>query len=773
MISPEKIPSYTGNLAELQHEVTRLRQAAREIRGHGHAVHARFQHLDASYKAPEAEQLFATTQAVNDTSGDVAGKLESVADALAGYADEVAVIVQRLESLRQKASAFVASVKDDQDPISGGWRHDQDKVDEHQALLDGVTAAVAAFQQAGVTAADKITALVHGTRWHINDGSPKQKNAYGFSAEQLTEAPKLPWGSPEHYWGTPLGIDYHLQEFGISLWDNAAGSVEGLVNLFSSGEEGDAAREDLGKIAMGLASYAVDPAGDRKDLNPTQRLYAPYRKDAKEFAKSFVAWDDWATNPGKAVGTVFYNGLTLASGPLGAVSKTGAAAGKAGAAARVAGTLAKVGEVMDPIGAAGKTVGVAARALPKLSEVTAGLRAATDAAAAADTPHSVIELGNGAKVRIEDGQFFLSKDGQPNTDPTPHEPPAGQRTPSVDAPRPEQVPSRHELVGAGARAHEGSAHAGENLPPQASHEAPSTGGHSNAVPPPGETPGGTSAVHTHDPGGSGSGADHPSSGSNHDLPHQDGHGHAGEGAHDSHHGDSGDETPSSAENGADGADVHPHPDTPPDPAAPHGADGSENWGTHNGEPVNYLLPPDEKAAKVYARIRATTDDVPKIAENYGIDPAIVERAKQNLFLDKHDVYNGPGPENFKKGVYFAAYDEIADLWTKAEKGTLKGDEGSFRGMIIHEYVEARLLEAGMPFTSGHPSAWAEVRDWGNGHVGAHDVAPISFRGAPLTAKGTLALWPKMGLTPPEVAIADDLSNLDVVVDAAKKGLGLS
>ncbi|MFI0873856.1 hypothetical protein ACH4TM_05515 [Streptomyces parvus] len=204
----------------------------------------------------------------------------------------------------------------------------------------------------------------------------------------------------------------------------------------------------------------------------------------------------------------------------------------------------------------------------------------------------------------------------------------------------------------------------------------------------------------------------------------------------------------------------------------HGADLSENWGTHNGEPVNYATKPDEKAVAEYARIRATTEDIPRIAENYGIDPDILQRAKNNLFLEKHDAYVGPGPENFKKDVYFTAYEEISMLWKRAENGTLKDLEGAFHGLIIHEYIESRLMEAGVPYTSGHPSAWEDIRDWSNGHIGAHDIAPLSLRGAPPTARGTLVLWPKMGLDIPEFTLLPDLSNLDILADAAKKGLGI-
>ncbi|MET7441889.1 hypothetical protein ABZS63_32480, partial [Streptomyces sp. NPDC005568] len=405
MISPEKIPTFTGDLVELQREIGLMRQAAQAIREHGADVNARFQHLDASYSAPEAGQLFATTQAVEETASSFADDLETVAGALSDYVVEVAEIVKRLESLRGQAAVFVESVQGDQGAFRD-WTSDQDKVDEHQAIWNGVNAAVAAFQAAEVACADRITATVQGTRWHIDDGSPKQKNAYGFSADQLGQADELPWGSPAHHTSLPFGMDYHLREFGVSVYDNAAGAVEGLVNLFSPGEEGDATRDGLGRVFIGIGGYALDPLNERDDLSPGfDRLLDENRPYAKEFAKSLVGWDDWGTNPAKAAGTVVFNGLTLGAGPLGAASRAGGAAGKAGAGARVAGGLAKIGEVLDPIGAATRTVGAAARILPKVSELTSGIRAATDVAGASEAAHSVIRLSDGSQLRVSDGEF--------------------------------------------------------------------------------------------------------------------------------------------------------------------------------------------------------------------------------------------------------------------------------------------------------------------------------------------------------------------------------
>ncbi|MGW1055737.1 scabin-related ADP-ribosyltransferase [Streptomyces sp. NPDC002521] len=468
---------------------------------------------------------------MQDTSGRFGDKLNAVAGALETYMVKAAEIVKQLETLREHARVFVESVKGHDSGIHT-WRSDPDQVAEHKAIWDGVNAAVAAFEQAEVTCADKITALVGGTQWHINNGKPGQKNAYGFSAGQLAQADSLPWGRPEHEEMLPFGIDYHLQQVGVSLWDNAKGSVTGLIDLFSPGDDGNATREGLVRVIAGAEGYLLDPYGDHNThLGPaSDQLMEDSKPYAKQFAKSFVAWDDWQTNPGKAFGTVLFNGLTLASGPLGAASRAGAAAGEASAVARVAGTVAKVGEVLDPIGAATKAVGVAARTLPKVSDLVSGVRAATEAANSVDKAHSFLEYPDGSHLRIEDGQFIPGKHGVTDSTPAPHEPAADDRMPSVSTPD-----RHHELVGAGARTSEATAHAGEHPSVSASHEG-AGGGASSASHDPGELPG----------KGGAHGDAHPGT--------ESGHAHPGEhpGAGGSSHGGGGHGSDSSPAAGASG-----------------------------------------------------------------------------------------------------------------------------------------------------------------------------------------------------------------------------
>ena len=172
--------------------------------------------------------------------------------------------------------------------------------------------------------------------------------------------------------------------------------------------------------------------------------------------------------------------------------------------------------------------------------------------------------------------------------------------------------------------------------------------------------------------------------------------------------------------------------------------------------------PEAEAA--YAAIRANTGDVSRIAGNTGISQDVIAQVKNHLFLTEHDVPVGPG--QIAHG-YFTAMERTAHLWTKATKGTLtSGEHDEFRALVSHEYVESRLMEAGMPYRSTDPGAWLNgVLAFNPTYFGAHEVAPVA-------ADGSLRQWPALGLTPPKTPIALDLSNLDEVVNAARKGLKL-
>jgi hypothetical protein len=179
---------------------------------------------------------------------------------------------------------------------------------------------------------------------------------------------------------------------------------------------------------------------------------------------------------------------------------------------------------------------------------------------------------------------------------------------------------------------------------------------------------------------------------------------------------------------------------------------------------------DPELEDMYRQIRNSTDDVPKVAEAAGVDPALVDVAKRNVFVNTHDVAVAPG--DMRHGN-FRPLQEIADLWKAAMDGTplTREETNALRTLIAHEYVEARLLETGVPYNRSDPRAWDE--DGGYRFepefAGPHEVAPRSLQRS--DGVDLLRHWNRLGLTPPPGGLADDLSNLDEFVQYTKEVMG--
>jgi len=177
-----------------------------------------------------------------------------------------------------------------------------------------------------------------------------------------------------------------------------------------------------------------------------------------------------------------------------------------------------------------------------------------------------------------------------------------------------------------------------------------------------------------------------------------------------------------------------------------------------------------KAEAGYRDIRNMTDDVPNVAAAANLDPSLVHTARQNLFVNTHDVAVGPG--DIRHG-YFRADETIADLWKEAASGRKMTPERAnmLRSLIAHEVVEAKLIEAGVPYNFAEPRLWGPDKyyDFSPEHAGAHQVAPRSLQS--WDEADLLRHWRALGLTPPAGGIARDLSNLDEVVRTAIEGMG--
>ncbi|MCX5429932.1 hypothetical protein OHU11_19870 [Streptomyces sp. NBC_00257] len=317
MIEPGGIPQYTGDFGQLEKAASSLRTHATGIRTGGKDVHSRFQATAAFYKAPEADKLFSSTQPVMDTAEEFAGNIESLADALDTFIYEAKPHADRLKQLRLDAIDFVDGVRGDDD-----WTEDKNKTDQHQALMDGVDAARAAFQEAERNAANKINAIspaVCRPAWIVDDGT-HGLGMYGQNAGALKDMKDLPWGSPEGRTYERWSLEWWGHGAKSWAWDglvkdSIGGGIDGLITLvgFHGGEARDQAWDGLRRTVVGGYAYGMDLFGQDEHLSDWQRDSKPY---AKEFGKQFIAYDMANEDPARAHAVVSFNLLTLATGPL-------------------------------------------------------------------------------------------------------------------------------------------------------------------------------------------------------------------------------------------------------------------------------------------------------------------------------------------------------------------------------------------------------------------------------------------------------------------------
>lgn len=171
----------------------------------------------------------------------------------------------------------------------------------------------------------------------------------------------------------------------------------------------------------------------------------------------------------------------------------------------------------------------------------------------------------------------------------------------------------------------------------------------------------------------------------------------------------------------------------------------------------------------YRRIREA-DDVDALAENSGLPREVIHEAKQHLFMREHDVALGPG--DIRRG-YFRPDAIYGDLWERIASGSdvTAENRAQFWSLVAHEYVESKLMEAGLPYLSAEPGAWGEGNraEFLAAYPSAHNTAPLSTQSQ---VKDLLRHWTKLGLPRDNLRVAPDLSNLDDVVRVAKEGLGL-
>ncbi|WP_371579044.1 hypothetical protein [Streptomyces sp. NBC_01314] len=382
-----EIPEFTGNLEQLETDAGDIAFDGMAVGAAGLLIDANFNMLEPFYKAPEADQLFATTAPVAAAGHDLQTELGTVSKALLDYAAEVRPLVDRLNSLREEAAAFERRVADDDE-----WVADGDLIDENTARRNAVNAAWSAFQAAELACHNKIVALVGGEALVVNDGSNKD-NMYGYRAEDLDNVGGLPWGDVVEESNPWYYFHEHAWDFTVGFFvDGVWGTIRGLGTLV--GVDGwDAAGQawtGLGKLLTGIVITAVPVVGTAYWLAPDDKLPS-WLRDSRtavvETGKALIAYDEWGKNPSRAAGAVTFNVLTtvFTGGTGGAVAGTA----KAGAIAKAISFAGKAGRIVDPMTYIAKGIGGTA---VKISDVMAGLRGIT----------------NGTHIRLGEGTYQIA-----------------------------------------------------------------------------------------------------------------------------------------------------------------------------------------------------------------------------------------------------------------------------------------------------------------------------------------------------------------------------
>jgi hypothetical protein len=187
--------------------------------------------------------------------------------------------------------------------------------------------------------------------------------------------------------------------------------------------------------------------------------------------------------------------------------------------------------------------------------------------------------------------------------------------------------------------------------------------------------------------------------------------------------------------------------------------------------MGYAEAPDLGADVKYNRI-INYDDISLMAEQTGVPEEVLVQVKQHLFIREHNISIAePGSPSGNKVVKanFSPSMGIADTWIAARRGfsnsTDEAAQKMFSRLIPHEYIESKLMEAGIPFISAHPEAWKTGSYLATPkHFGAHN---LSVGGN--TGKSHFAHWKSQldlssdGLTLPEDPSMLTKEHLDSVV----------
>ncbi|MDE3719945.1 DNA/RNA non-specific endonuclease [Nocardiopsis sp. N85] len=800
----------------------RLEYTAGDLKGDGADIvegaadiHTAWAGLSSCYSAPEAELLFSAVDAVPEDAGEVDGALGTAATALTTFAERARELRRQAWALQGDARRFNARVADDEDWAKGTLLgQESEEYTEYSRINSEKIRIQNDFMAAEAECANAIVALFSARRYTaVNpDGSTRLRGgeiAYGFT--EITEELENAWGEPEvgvdHYWF--WDVQHAAWDFGGGILENAGG----MVGMHGAGgwdfEWGTNVEAHWWGVVQGAGAAVglYDAEIDHWGFQSWERSREIAWDTAVEAAHAIVPWQEWEERPAYVITTALLNVGTIAAGVALSSTGVGAVVGVPllaykglkildGLGGGHNGLTGAVRELIDNAasgrhGGSGGSGGGSGQATPvisvdedtlrafgfdpeKLRALITGLEAlrdqdprspsgdgAADAERPADPTAAELAAGQGfldgidprSRSGLEEG--LREEQGLWVTGQVPDDVSSVNDTPvqryETDPPRIEAQDGRRvEVDSAGNEitAHHDTTITNSIGSGGGSPDTPNGG--TITVDPdsgPGSRPGhGRTSISTGgDGGGLPNGPGTPEqqppeyvqrSGGIADVGNPRANMEAGDGFYDSdnHRVDLGyrDET-----------------------------------GTYfDGEGNRYVdVPQNAWALKQYGEIRANDGDVDHISENTGLNRDVIYEVKQHLFLREHVDVPSP-PDGRQRTGRFAPVEQVAELWRKAETGTLNASESAaFRNLVAHEYVKARLMEEGVPYRSRDPQLWNNDQYEGTSERnGADDISPW---GDP-EADGGFELWENWGIPEPESGFrtGDDLSGLDRVAESA-------
>ncbi|WP_196716991.1 HNH/ENDO VII family nuclease [Actinomyces trachealis] len=343
-IDTSKFPALDLDVETIRTNASDLKTKAGNMRTSGASVKRTWGGMTSCYKAPEQETLYGAMNKVETSSDHLAGKLETIADALSVFADTAAGIKTDSQNLKTRAEAFLVSVASDPD-----WQYDQGKVDKHDGFLKEANALQVRMWEAERACANKIRALDLLAPYHADKQSAKDNLAYGASTI-ADRSMGMPWGDPverkDRCYKKPFVSVWR------AVWDDAImGTINGVTGLF--GVQIDNVRfthpQDPNRIGQFPVTADVDHGWDVlfQSWQPIIGLmgvkwdeYGHLLERKQEYeteayaniGKGLAHADQWDTDPLRAGLGVVIDVGSLVVPVLGAakVGKSLSAAGKAG-----------------------------------------------------------------------------------------------------------------------------------------------------------------------------------------------------------------------------------------------------------------------------------------------------------------------------------------------------------------------------------------------------------------------------------------------------------